>query len=523
MTIGKIIFGTVLLYEILDFLPNATPLVFRSVSKEWYYKIKGYRLPNFSLSFLDGHKVRMKMNDYNPCNITIGGMDPIPQNIIQSVRQVDIKYFDSTWKDPDKSVQFRSLPEFLNVDDLSLLDVNDISIANMFYLTLKKLTIGCITGPDTSLELDGSKFERLEYLDIRCVDILDCNKVNLPPNLVILYSAKMTYFSDNPNYFPVTMKRIKLRSVNLANNAITSRSLPENIEDLECRNLESIPPGIKYLEVCENMPPVLDGHEKLRSLISYGITHYSAFNFRHITRLEINNRCSFNVIDLPPTLTELRMNTSRYIPLQTTDLPYSLLRLRLSMNTNYVPRFFKLPPRLRVLYLSYSDGISNNCGRIKLFRDDFPESLTDLTIKCHDVTVRKGNLPRNLRSLDISYWNGGKVIFKPRSIPQSITSLNIPGCAQSFGRNMLPDDLTFLRTCSYSIPMYVPKSLEHVHCRWGKINIKNQMELDEYDDGRKYNHDSDRINFSHFYIANCSNRISWIKSPHNRIKDSVYN
>jgi hypothetical protein len=459
-----------LFHEILNFLPRASPVTLRSVSKEWYYRLKGYKLPNFDVY----DEMWLKLGDFNPCSIIIEEIRQIPQNIIQTASKL---YITSMQNNKGELTQL--LPRFLNTREL-ILDIHDFYMAYIFSLTLRKLTVNCLREFNGSLAFDGSKFERLEYLDIRSINVLDCNKVKLPPNLITLYSARTTILPNNPEYFPATMREIRLRS---AKGEALSKSLPRNIQYLECDNLDSIPQGVKWLEVYKSTPLVLDN---LLSFVSHEITHYEHFNFKRITSLKINNKYKFNVIDLPPTLTDLQMNVSSYMPLETNHLPYSLLSLKLSIDQEYKPRFVKLPPRLRVLYLSYKLH-----DRINLIPNDFPDSLTDLTIKCNYVTIRKGDLPPNLRRLRILFytdaWNlQGDTMFEPHSIPQSVTSLDVPDYTRTFEHDVLPEGLTFLQRHNIDIPKRIPRSLEYIHYSGGKIDIKHRMELEEHKDGRKY-------------------------------------
>jgi hypothetical protein len=464
-----------LFYEILDFSRPNVPFALKSVSKIWHKNIAKYRFNLWiSVSLFDDPITDDNKWDINETNI--------PQDLINGSRKVRINGFNYS----DIIGLETILGGFSQLQELDI-DEYSPSFPLSCLQSIKTLTIRLDYSSfgQKAMRFDGTKLELMETLNIHTSYQIYQDMVELPPNLTTLKvsGGDMILARDGKEYFPETLTRLDLCGIIGAPSIYT---LPENLRWFKTYSgVISIPPSVTSLHAGGKIEGIK--YENLHTLVLYDKQDCTFFNFRHITTLKISNKYAFNTINLPSTLTELDMAVDSYRPLRTQNLPYSLLLLRLAIqDAEYQPRFSKLPPRLRVLNMEYSNKDIARSNDANLLIDDFPDSLTELNITCKDIKICQGMLPQNLRSLSIQ----ADLFMSPHSIPDSVTSLTIPLYSEIFERNVLPNGLTYLQVnsmyeTSNALKSYFPPSLIYIHCFNYKVRVTLPFEVKELNDGGK--------------------------------------
>lgn len=464
-----------LFYEILDFLPGTSPLIFRSVSKMWRETVAKCRFSN--LRMLIG-------TDYNTHTREIEWIivdeQKIPFHLISNVLAVDINYSNNNIAKLGKI-----LDRFSRIQEMDIYRYSATFPINYLY-SIRKLTIrltcaGFERGTENAY-FDGDKLELLETLNIHVpiTLLIHQNDLKLPPNLTSLKINGTIILTGERGYFPETLTRLDLSIFD----GLSMDILPKNLKWFKSesyKRISSIPPSVTSLHIRGDIKNIK--HDHLHELTLYDIQEHTMFNFKQIMTLKVNNKFTFNAIDLPSTLTELDMNVGNRNPLRTEDLPYSLLSLCLDVKSaEYQSNFFKLPPNLRVLKL-----ICERLSEVRLSMNDFPDSLTELYITCGNIKLCQGMIPPNLRNLSIT---SDKLYISPYSIPDSVTSLHIPGYTGVFERNVLPDNLTYLRVgpvyeTDDALKSYFPPTLFYIHCLERKIGVDKLFEMIDFNNTRK--------------------------------------
>jgi hypothetical protein len=460
-----------LFYEILDFLPGAFPLTLKSVSKTWHQNAGKCRFHNFWVSikpFRDiiANEIKWDMDQTN-----------FSLHLIYRVRAASISYDDMVGLE-------KCLSKFSRLQELEISDYSDTFPID-YLRKIKKLRLNFYSDwSRNKVHFDGSKLELMETLCIETIGKVYQDQVKLPPNLTELKVIGSMVFANGNEYFPITLTKLDIGS---AIGALSINTLPKNLKWFKTfSKVASIPSSVTDLYIGGGIEGIK--YEHLQSLELHDEQSGEVFSFKRITTLGINNKYAFNVADLPSTLTELAMNVNDYAPLQTENLPYSLLLLCLRITTiKYQPKFFKLPPRIRRLKMEYFTRDGFHCDSL-LSINDFPDSLTELNITCRNIRIYKGMMPQNLRSLFIS---ASSLFMAPYSIPDSVTSLNIPHHNGTFERNVLPNGLTYLRVSSgyetwNALKSYFPLALTHINWTNYKMPISRPFEILELNDGGKW-------------------------------------
>jgi flagellar assembly factor FliW len=460
-----------LFYDILDFLPGAFPLTLKSVSKTWRENAGKCRFHNFWVSIKPFRDIITNEDKWDIDQTNF------PLHLIYRVRAASISYHDMTGLE-------KCLSKFSRLRELEISDCSE-TFPIAYLQNIKKLRLNFYSDRSRNkVHFDGSELELMKTLCIDTLDKVYQDQVKLPPNLTDLKVMGTMVFANGNEYFPITLTKLDIGS---AIGALSINTLPKNLKWFKTfSKVASIPSSVTDLCIGGSIEGIK--YEHLHSLELHDEQSCEVFSFKHITTLKIDNHYAFNVVDLPSTLTELEMNVNDYAPLQTENLPYSLLLLCLRITTvKYQPKFFKLPPRMRRLKMEYftRDGFH---GDSFLSVNDFPDSLTELNITCRNIRICEGMLPRNLRGLFIS---AASLFMAPYSIPDSVTSLNIPRHNGTFERNVLPNGLTYLRVSSgyetwNALKSYFPLALTHINWTNYKIPVSRPFEVLELNDGGKW-------------------------------------
>jgi hypothetical protein len=472
----KVLNAKDLFYEILDFLPGASPLILRSVSKTWCETAAKCRFSNLRVLIGIDYNTYTKEIDW-----IIVDEQKIPFHLINNILAVNINYSNDNIAKLGKI-----LDRFSRIQEMDIYRYSTTFPINYLHsirrLTIRLTCVGFERGTESAY-FDGNRLELLETLNIH-VPITRCihqNDLKLPPNLTSLKINGTIILTGEKGYFPETLTRLDLHIFE----DLPANILPKNLKWFKSgsyKRISSIPPSVTSLHIRGDIKNIK--HDHLHELTLYGgMQEHTMFNFKQITTLKVDNKYTFNVIDLPSTLTELDMNVSNYAPLHTEDLPYSLLLLCLRIkDAEYQSNFFKLPPNLRVLNM-----ICERSSEVHLSVNDFPDSLTELYIICGNITLCRGMIPPNLRNLSIT---ADKLYIFPYSISDSVTSLHIPGYTGVFERNVLPSNLTYLRVGAVyetndALKSYFPSTLFYIHCLERKIGINELFEMIDFNDTRK--------------------------------------
>jgi hypothetical protein len=478
MNAKDIVFGVRdLFHRLLDFLPGLKSLPLRAVAKSWKDGLKYYRLPNFDIDLSMVHRMNIfRDGNLNPCSVMTvqGNRSRFPANkthlIYKLIFQGIIGLRDCLCKFSnvrDLTVGINSLGPEIIPQSVRILKI--VPGRNLYYVMSE-------TDYYSECYFDGSKLENVENLDVSQFMSLIYDHVKLPPNLQSLRMWHECKTFPAPGYLPSTLRSLYFNSVK---GEILPGSLPPNLEHLEIISGfegpitdNAIPASMRFLQMGRSFDSKLVFNAaKLRTLSLMG-RNIGQIKPLSITTLKIDNRYSrdFDAKDLPPTLTELEISASIYTPLETENLPYSLIALKINVYGDYCPQFFKLPPCLRKLHVIFE-------SKVTLIPNDLPESITDLTLEINaSIELCKGILPPNLRTLYISY----DPYMYPESFPHSLKTLDLPHYCRSFKRGVLPPALTSLSVSSgYSLTdfgdSWFPDTLDYIDVGEMKIAVPRRI------------------------------------------------
>jgi hypothetical protein len=415
-----------------------------------------------------------------------------------------------------KKYTYVSLPEnlkYLETDvyvklpkNLEALKIRpEYDLRNFTIVPGKEHTMRVLNIPPTLKRLEGyydsremNLYDSLEHLNIHLPACSSLEREKLPPGLKTLYAFMREYSFiqsfpetleeiglyyrhyyplNEPRYtgrlpkFPQSLRKLELSSIE------TIPELPESIEYLSLADIGCIPKlpkNLKYL-VLSDIDPVPELPESLESLSIKG-TLPTRFP-KNLKSLTLKSAISLRVPDSVSELSSLKflmLMSSICDELKISEFSFPDSIEELYINTGPIPRYIRLPPRLKKLTIGivkHELKLPESITHLKIYYNcteaiAFPPCLKYLEIlsDLDTIAIQGGELPKTLEVL-VYKVKGCKSI---PSLPEGLRELHIRDYNISEAKMNIayPKSLEILHLASYrNIPTTLPEYTEFLQKR----------------------------------------------------------